>query len=226
MFKEYLKTARPEIIKDGLVLWLQGEDFTNSPNTTTWRNRAGIIANAGACTGFAYTTASGSNTQGGVRFDQSNDVVTCGHDTSFNSNYVTCEVEIYLPALPITTAVLIAKETGTTSTPYVLGITATGGLVFFIAGVAIAYSAVLATQTWLHCVVRTNGTNVTFYVNGVVNGTPIANAATMATNTNNVTIGNNDALSRQFGGVMRCARIYNRGLTVAEILNNYSAEKW
>lgn len=225
MFKDYLKTARPEVTKSGLVLWLQGEDFTNVPNTTAWRNRAGIVANNGVPTGMAYTTASGSNTQGSVRFDGGNDLVTCGHDASFNSNFVTCEALIYLPALPATTSVIIAKEIGTAASPYVFGITSSAGLVFFVNGSAIAFSAAQPIQTWLHCVVRNNGTNITFFVNGVVSGTPVANSTILATNTADVTIGNNNTINRQFNGVIRCARIYNRGLTNTEILNNYSAEK-
>jgi len=46
----------------------------------------------------------------------------------------------------------------------------------------------------------------------------------MATNANPVTVGNNDSLSRQFNGIIQTVRIYNRGLTDAEIRNNVSAD--
>jgi len=142
MFKDYLKTARPEVTKDGLVLWLQGEDFVNSPNTTVWRNRAGITANNGNATGFAYTSASGSNNQGSVRFDGSNDIVNCGNNASFNSNYITLEAKIYLVSNPATTSIIVGKTTGTTASPYTMSITSGRVPVFFSAGTSQLFGAI------------------------------------------------------------------------------------
>lgn len=60
--------CKKDIVLDGLVLWLEGEDFKNSPPSATWKDRS-PRGNHATASGFAYTEASGSDGQGGVKFD-------------------------------------------------------------------------------------------------------------------------------------------------------------
>jgi hypothetical protein len=41
------------IVKDGLVLWLDGRDFKNSPPTSSWKDKSGL-GNNGVASGFGY----------------------------------------------------------------------------------------------------------------------------------------------------------------------------
>lgn len=56
------------IAEDNLLLWLDGKDFTNAPNTTTWLDKSGNGYNM-AMNGMSYTTSSGSDGANGVIFD-------------------------------------------------------------------------------------------------------------------------------------------------------------
>ena len=56
----------------GLVLSLSGSDFTNNPQTTTLPDNSGNGNNFTA-SGFSYTTSSGSNRNGGIVFDGTDD---------------------------------------------------------------------------------------------------------------------------------------------------------
>jgi len=68
LIKNTMLMAKKNIVKSGLVLWLEGKDFTNTPPTTTWRDRSGLGNNA-TPHGMAYTPSSGSDDVGGVVFD-------------------------------------------------------------------------------------------------------------------------------------------------------------
>lgn len=63
------------IVTDGLVLWLDGEDFSNDPATTTWVDKSGN-GNDAIANGFAYTSESGSDGNGSVVFDGVDDYFT------------------------------------------------------------------------------------------------------------------------------------------------------
>jgi hypothetical protein len=62
-------------ITDSLVLWVDGKDFTNTPNTTSWTDKSGSGNNL-TPTNFEYTASSGSDGAGGVVFDGTNDNIT------------------------------------------------------------------------------------------------------------------------------------------------------
>lgn len=63
-------------VLENLLMWLDGEDFTNSPQTTTWQDKS-TANNDGTPAGFAYTTISGSSGYGGVIFAGTDDCVAC-----------------------------------------------------------------------------------------------------------------------------------------------------
>ena len=218
------KLLSPEVVKGGLVLWLDGHDFDNSLAPTTIRDRSGL-ANNGTCSNFANTAASGGTTANGIQFDGVNDIINCGHATSFNSSYISTECVISIAGTPSTSGRIIDKETTTGTTPYSFFILATKYLTFYVAGVAVVQSAnTLTLNTPTHYVVTTDGTNANIYVNGVLDN-HAAYTGTLVTNAYDVTLGNNTALNRQFGGIIYLTRIYNRALTATEVLQNYSASR-
>ena len=79
-----LSMQRKNIVKDGLVLWLEGKDFTNSPPTSLLRDRSGNRNNATPI-GMAYTSLSGSDGNGGIIFDGVNDYLNIGTLGDFGS---------------------------------------------------------------------------------------------------------------------------------------------
>jgi hypothetical protein len=219
-----IKPIKKPYVKSGLVLYLNGYDFKNAPNTVLLPDRS-AAGNNGTPANFAYTTASGSNNFGGIAFDGNNDVINCGHASSLNSNYITLEALIYISVDPIITGRLITKELTTAEDSYSLAITADHSCAFLRQSTVILYSTYrMPFNTLTHIALTTDGTNAKFYVNGRWdNG--IAFTGTIATNAYDVLIGNNPSSNRQFHGNLKMARIYNRGLLGSEIMQNYKSTK-
>jgi hypothetical protein len=211
-------------IKNGLVLYIDGNDFKNSPNTTTMTDRS-LIGNNGTPANFAYTAASGADGFGGIQYDGSNDVINFGHSTTFNSSYITLETLISVSVDPIITGHIIAKELTTGQDSYALAITSSRAIVFLRAGASILFSsAAIPKNVLTHIVLKTDGTNAKLFINGRWdNG--VGHALTTPVTTNDVLIGNNPSLNRQFKGNLKMARIYNRPLLDSEIVQNYKSTK-
>ncbi len=88
----------------------------------------------------------------------------------------------------------------------------------------VASSAVssIALNTWYHAVVtRTSAGGANFYINGVVSGTADQSSGTPQAGITNIIIGNDEATSRTFDGIIDEVRVYNRVLTTAEITALY-----
>jgi len=73
-------------------------------------------------------------------------------------------------------------------------------------------------STWIHVAGTYDGTNMRIYVNGVMEGTPVAGPpGGIVSNTNNLGIGAQSDGTRWFKGAMDEVRVYNRALSAAEI---------
>jgi len=83
-------------------------------------------------------------------------------------------------------------------------------------------------ETWYHVLmtIATNAT-VSFYINGVISGTPAAtNALTDITTTNAIRIGNRSTATDQtFKGGIREVKMWKKVLSAAEIANDYAGIK-
>ena len=68
-----------------------------------------------------------------------------------------------------------------------------------------------------------DNTHISLFLNGEINGTPVARVAGVHTDTNPIRIGN---MYGAFGGTIGEILVYNRPLTAQEIQHNYLATKW
>lgn len=66
------KFSSKNIVLDNLVVWYDGEDFKNNPQTTTLIDKSGNNTNASVLN-FSYNSTSGSDGTGGIVFDGAND---------------------------------------------------------------------------------------------------------------------------------------------------------
>ena len=78
-------------------------------------------------------------------------------------------------------------------------------------------------NTWYHMVGTSSGSNHTLYLNGVNVGTA-SNSSTFRSSTDPYKVGSFDGGFHHPGDVSNC-RIYNRGLSEAEVKQNYNALK-
>ena len=73
-----------DLPSNGLVVFLKGSDFTNSPKTTTLYDLSGNNNN-GNVSGFNYTFQSGSDENGNIVFDGSNDKIVIPQSESISA---------------------------------------------------------------------------------------------------------------------------------------------
>ncbi len=82
----------------------------------------------------------------------------------------------------------------------------------------------LTANVWQHLVIRKNGDTRNVYINGADAGVNCTNAnSTITDNSDPLTIGDVQAGSKNFNGIIDEVRIYNRALTAAEIREMYES---
>jgi len=201
-------------VKNGLVLWLAGRDFLNSPTTSLWLDRCGNNNNV-VPSGFGYTSSSGRNGLGSVVFD--------GVDDTFISQSNITIVGNQPRTLEITVSGIV--DTGT---KYLIGYgtSASNGATFIIYALGGKYyfsgwgTADLASATTisnglkytLACVY--DGTTIKLYANGVLSASRVCS---LNTDSNQKLYIDHSLACNVYD-----AKLYNRALTDSEILQNYN----
>lgn len=201
---------------NGLLLYLNGEDFTNDPQTTTWVDRS-AAGNDGTVSNFAYTSASGSDGAGNVVFDGANDIVSCGTTGFAITNGLTIAAWVNLDIPGNTYSRIINREASwgiylyTTHSPYALR--------WYGSGVDAAFpsSPSLGGTGWHFIAATYDGDGIDGYIDGTGVGT-LSKTGNLTNNTSvPVTIGNRVDLYRPMLGGLGAALIYDRALSAAEL---------
>ena len=214
------KWAKDLGITDGLILWLDGVDFKNSPQTTTWIDKSGNGNNA-TCYTFGYATSSGSNDNGAVAFDGSSDYALV------NANFpATLTIESWGNAITIDGRMLWSFN-GSNYT-YGPDLYPTGSKLRLNIGdsQANAFNNQIdypSLNVWHHYIVAFNqSTNLaTLYIDGTLIGTAIyRNPAGPK-----LYIGMFNAGNYFWNGLIKSVKVYNRVLSDTEILQKYNESK-
>jgi hypothetical protein len=221
-------TVAPNIVTDGLVLYLDAANVKSYVSgSTTWNDlsinrRNGILTN-----GPTFDTANA----GSIAFDGVNDTVNLG-----TGNTVF--------PLPEISYEFVFKSLGTVPTtgtsPSLLGLTfgvrllvnSTNLQATFASGSAFNSLSTSGTNNyrdgnWYYVAVTHNGTNFNIYVNGVLSNSRTSTwLGTTVWPTNGFNIGrdNNDNFYF-FRGNIGTFRLYNKALSATEVLQNYNATK-
>lgn len=221
------------IIKQGLVLWLEGRDFRNNPATSSWEDLTGL-GNHASPVNVAFDSASGSDGNGYVVFDGNNDYASIPYKANMNPTYeLTLEIKAKLFANCTTNEANYIDKNGYSN--YRIGVTTTG----YIHTTVTARNSVGATtyiddygtvyyppkNTTFHATYVYDGPNglSKLYVNGVLfsqksieANMPILNSMTP------ILIGRMTGYETVKGSVAT-VRIYNKALTSEQVLQNYNA---
>jgi hypothetical protein len=161
---------------------------------------------------------------GGLDFDGSNDYVNCGNNSSLN---ITSNITV--------AAWVKTRDCGDNEyNPYVtkgdhsygLQHRHSNELEFFIYDGGTWYPAKYSVNSsfnnvWHHLAGTYNGSQVKFYIDGVLK-TTVNHAGSIASSTYNVELGRcAEDTARLYNGVLDSVRIYNRALSAAEITTLY-----
>jgi hypothetical protein len=241
----------PTVITDGLVLWLDAGNLDSFINTsanyydcgygyqyyvsnpgctaasTKWFDISGNGADGVLTNGVSINYDSGG---GAMLFDGTNDYVNIPTFNNQPTSQITCEAWIN-PTEPISTGTVRGGVISATNTMY-LGIfnSVDGGSTHSLhwanttnSSRPYSYDGNIPNNTWSHIVGTWDGTTSRAYVNNTQvwsaaqSGTIDSATYVVGTYGGGLTDG-----THNFQGQIAIARVYNRALSVSEILNNYN----
>ena len=221
-------TVAPNIVTDGLVLYLDAANVKSYVSgSTTWNDlsinrRNGILTN-----GPTFDTANG----GSIAFDGTNDTVNLGiGNTFFPIPQFT--IQVWFKSLGT------VPTTGTNPSLYgftfgIRCIVGSTNLLFSVDdGVNLNTTSTTGTipfmnGNWYSCTMTHDGTVNKMYINGIFNvsiNRTWSGTSRWPTNGWNLGRDNNNNNQFFFGNISQC-KIYNKALSDSEILQNYNATK-
>jgi hypothetical protein len=242
-----------DIVKDGLVLWLDANDKTSYPGTgTTWTDLSRTAGSGSLVNGPTYNSANG----GSIVFDGVDDYVDCGNGPSFQIvGSITTETWVNLSSLTNSLDLnLLSKysNAGSNNQGWILfkstgnyegfGPGGTGGPsaneFAWLAtsngnfnGALIGSGEQVLTNTWYQVVgvFNSSNNNMQIYINSVLKRSATRTGQTSGVLLNasrNICVGATpDDNTRYVQGKIPITRIYNRALSSTEVLQNYNAQK-
>ena len=228
-----ISMQRKNIVKDGLVLWLEGKDFTNSPPTSLLRDRSGNGNNA-TPNGMAYTTSSGSDNNGGIVLDGIDDYCRILDSESFNfgSGDFTIEVFVKLNALNRIQYFVAQGTSSASSTSFYYRISDVNKIVVGVCSASTYYESISSssltdTTNYNQIIMSREGNFLKAYVNNIEYASLNIGSITINNVSTPLNIGTSgSAISGYISGSIKKCRVYKgKALTDAEILQNYNASK-
>ena len=207
------------IVTDSLVLALDAGNTKSYPGSgTAWTDTVG--GNIGTLTdGPTFNSANG----GSIVFDGTNDQINCGSSDDFAFGTGDFAVEFWFNADSGGGIISISPSGNNAATNWQIRYSSSK-IRWIYSGTSSIESSTLSTGQWFHVVATRSGTALTLYINAVseATGTSSANLSDSGV----LRIGRNRDGISHFDGKVPIVRIYKgKGLTAAEVLQNYNALK-
>jgi hypothetical protein len=224
------------IVTDGLVFAVDANNIVSYPKSgTAWYNLTG--SNIGT---FINGPTFNQENGGSIKFDGTDDYVNVPTATNLN---LTSQgtVSVWINPATVTQgsyAGLVAKNAGGSVNQQSYDLSwrqVSGAFLAEICDGAGTYNQIFATlptvaNVWYNIVFTWNGSQLVLYNNGVVIGTTTQTINNQVLNTD-LTIGGYTykgagGSGEPFNGKISNVKLYDRGLTAAEVIQNYQAEQY
>jgi len=230
----------PQIVKEGLVLYLDAANVKSYPKSgTNWKDLSGNGNNGTLTNGPTFN--SGNN--GSIVFDGVDDFTNFGNILNLGTNDCTINVWLKITSSWASgTRYFVSKARATSQAyRYAFGVTATQQLRGFFQGnggpdIVPVTETVLNLNEWYMCTMSINrSSSIHIYINGVTQ--PLSGNATISQWNNlnfqsinpfrigSYTSSNNIAVFIPFPGNIASVQMYFKALTPEEVLQNYNATK-
>jgi hypothetical protein len=212
------------------VLWLDaGIAPSYAGSGTTWTDISGNRNNGTLTNGPTYNSSNG----GSIVFDGLNDFVDCGDREIFKiPSQLTLEAFLNISAY-VQWSGIIGKSNSVKGV-YVMQLSPLAQRIRFSYNSVSPWSVnvvdgnfPLTTNQWVHSVITYDGSNANLYINGSLDKTQNLGSITFDIGAGfPVSIGQDPPGANEFfNGRISNAKIYNRALTAAEVLQNFNAQK-
>ena len=214
----------PRIVRDGLVLYLDAANIKSYPGSgTTWTDISGKGYDGTLTNGPTFS----SDNLGCIVFDGSNDRVDGVHNSELNlTQDLTVECWFRRTGGRRDWGRGFGKGDSSNRT-YGLWYHVNSNYFLYqrygSGQFSVLSSEAVVLNAWYHLVGTSSGSTHTLYVNGVVKNTTTS-SGTFHSSTDPYKVDSHDGLYHHIGDVSNC-RIYNRGLSEAEVKQNYNAHK-
>jgi hypothetical protein len=226
-------TVAPNIVTDGLVLYLDAANTKSYPGSgTVWTDIVNL-ANGTLTNGPTFNSANG----GSIVFDGVDDYVGITNPTILqNQNFsISVWINPLSPNQAITSIVdydhgnlqgwVIQSEDAITNRYYYLGYY-DGSTFQPSTGIGAGKGVQLTNSVWQNLTYTKNGTSVIGYLNGIQSFTSTAGNANVFYSNKNLNIGGTVIFSdRDYKGNIASTQVYNRALSATEVLQNYNSTK-
>lgn len=230
----------PNVVTDGLVLWLDGGNFASYNNTnnyydcgygcqyyssnpgctncnTQWKDMSGYGNDGTLQNGASYSTVGG----GCIYFDGTNDYVSIPSSSTFafGTGDFTLDVWIYPTSFSTYTHMIALPDQNT----FALKATSGNGEIYFYSPAYTTYGSTpgwtLSLNTWNHVVFTRQSSIGYAFLNGNATGLKSGFTNSFSTQAMNIHNGwpNEFAETR-----MSIIKVYNRGLSFTEIIQNFN----
>jgi hypothetical protein len=229
-------TGGPNIVEDGLVLFLDAANPESYSGTgSTWFDVSGNVNNGTLINGPTFDSANG----GSIVFDGSNDFAEIPHSTYWNTNVFGTATNFtlecwYKPDLFKNWDTLIEKSESSGwysrsegAAIWINSVSIQGVFSSGVDGNPGGSTTILSYETttlrWYHIAFTGDGTTLRLYVDGIQRTTNLVSSRTVAVYNGNV----GPRLGRRafMDGQMASVRLYTKGITEQEVLQNYNATK-
>ena len=210
------------IVRDGLVLYLDAANIKSYPGTgTVWNDLSGNGNNGTLVNGVGYS----SNNSGIMSFDGTNDYVDAPNGI-YPASGITISAWVYLNS----NARYSYNVMGSINSPnwFIMPMYPQNGWVYFYLRGDDGTQRALNTTTcpinqWVHITETFNGTQMKIYFNGneIVSSNQTFNYTQI--NLQTFKVGQRGDIESYFSGNISNVSIYNRALSVNEIQQNFNA---
>jgi hypothetical protein len=212
------------IVKDGLVLDLDAAKRDSYPGSgTTWSDISGLQNNGTLINGPTFDSGNG----GSIVFDGSNDYINLPSSYTLPNSGFTYSIWAQRMGTGNqgNRGIIISNR----STYIDVGFN-TNDILFSLfltnaQNLIIAPGQTVGVGIWAHYAATYNKQVAILYLNGIQVASANYNFDMNYAASTSFTIGQYDGNSYNFNGKIPSAQVYNRGLTAAEVLQNYNALK-
>lgn len=218
----------PKIVTDGLIHYFDAANINSYiSGSTTWGDMSKINVNGTIVNGPTYT----SEYNGGLIFDGIDDYVLIGSNQNYYFNLTKpYTISVWFKSNVLSTMGLVTRYNAGVRGNYFLKFLSNGAIMYNreVSPFNLFSNGILSTGVVNNATISYDGTNQKIHLNGIFDRQQASGNIVQNQSNINLLIGASQLFGNPyefFNGTIYNVKIYNKGLSDNEILQNYNALK-